>query len=83
MEFDHLELIASDIDAYHEPSNEDENATFDVDFHEIKKCKAHGLPWELNMVKCCCLSAAGFLTNNTINLTATCFEVDFSKDNCL
>ena len=82
-EFDNLELIANDIDVYHGPSNEDKNATFDVDVHEIMKCKVHGLPWELNMMKCHHLSAEGFLANNDISLIATCFEVDFSKDNCL
>ena len=40
---------------------------------------------ELNTVKCWSLSPSGFLENNDINVTASCFEVDFSfsKDQCL
>ena len=33
-------------------------------------------------MKCCSLSDAEFLVKNDINLTASCFEVDFSKDKC-
>jgi hypothetical protein len=35
---------------------------------------------ELNLVKCYSYSAAGFLDNNDINVTATCFEVDLPND---
>ena len=80
-DFDRLDLIANDMDVYHGPITNDEGALFVVDFHEIKKYKVDGLFEELNMVKCRSLSAMGFLANNDINLTATCFEVDVSKDN--
>ena len=78
---DRLDPIENDKDVYHGPTTNHESAPFVVDFHEIKKYKVEGLSEELNMVKCHSLSAMGFLANNDINLTATCFEVDFSKDN--
>jgi hypothetical protein len=54
-----------------------------VDLHAIKKNEVVGLLMELNTVKCLSLSPSGFLENNDINVTAFCFEVDFSKDQCL
>lgn len=50
---------------------------------QIKTFEAAGFPWECKMVKCPGLSADGFISNNDINLMANCFEVDFSKDDCL
>lgn len=79
-EYDNLKLITNYIDVNNGPSNDYKNATFNVDFHEIKKCKVDGLQWELNTVNCNCLSDEGFHANNDINLTASCFEVNFSKN---
>ena len=73
-DFDKLELTANDIDVYHGRIT-DENAPFVVDFLNIKKFEVDGLFWELNTVKCRSLSASGFLSNNDINFTASCFEV--------
>ena len=51
--------------------SEDGNAPFVVDFPHINKYQVTNLFKELNIVKCRSLSAAGFLSNNDINLTAT------------
>ena len=38
---------------------------------------------ELNTVKCRSWSASGFLANNDINLTASCFDIDLSREKWL
>ena len=73
-DFDKLELIANDIDMYYGRFTDD--APFVVDFLDIEKHQVNDLFKELNTVKCRSLSAAGFLLNNDMNLTATCFDVD-------
>ena len=80
-DFEPFELIANDIDIYHGPFC-DENAPFHVDLHGIEKAFNRSLLKELNTVKCFSWSCSGFLANNDINITASCFEIDFSKDEC-
>ena len=56
---------------------------FVVDFSGIKKYPVSSLFLELNTVKCQSCSAAGFLSNNDINLTASCFDIDLTRDKLL
>ena len=71
MDFDKLELVANYLDIYYGLLTGDKNAPFVADVHEIMKYKVQGLSWELNTMKCDSLSAAGFLVNNDINITAS------------
>jgi hypothetical protein len=75
-----LELAANDLDVYHGPFTANENAPMVVNLHEIKKYEVPGMGSELNTVRCHSLSALGFLANNDINVTASCCEGDFTKD---
>lgn len=45
----------------------------------ILKYTITGLPWEMNTVTCYNLSADEFLMNNDLNITATCFWVDYEN----
>ena len=76
-DFDELELKANDIDVYHGRQSND--GKFVVDFSGIKKYPVSSLFLELNTVKCQSWSAAGFLSNNDINLTASCFDIDLTR----
>eukprot|EP00956_Cyclotella_meneghiniana_P020813 scaffold37180_cov23-Cyclotella_meneghiniana.AAC.3 len=78
-DYERLELVANDIDVYHGRYT-DEGATFLVDFLDIQKYPVGDLFWELNTVKCQRWNAVGFLENNDINITASCLEVDLSRD---
>jgi len=80
-EYDQLELVANDIDVFYGPFATATDSMV-VDFHDIKKHEVTGF-WELNTVKCHSLSAWGFLNNNDLNVTASCFEVDFTTDQLL
>lgn len=80
-EFDKSELIANDIDDFYGKFGS-KDVPLVVDKKKIKKFEAAGFPWEINTVKCPSMSADGFISNH-INLVATYFEVDFSKDDCL
>ena len=52
-----------------------------VDFEGgIEKSEVVGLLLELNTVACANLCSTGFLSNNDLNITALCFEADFSTD---
>ena len=82
-DFDKLELVANDIDMYYGHFADNNNAPFVVDFLDIEKHDFDDLFMELNTVKCRSLSPAGFLLNNDINVTATCFEVDLSQEKWL
>ena len=55
-------------------------APFVVDFIDIKKYQVDNMFKELNTVKYGSWGVAGFLANNDINLTASCFEVDLTHD---
>lgn len=80
-DFDELELKANDIDVYH--GHQSNDGKFVVDFSGIKKYPVSSLFLELNTVKCQSWSAAGFLSNNDINLTASCFDIDLTRDKWL
>ena len=42
--------------------------------------KVEGVDNEINTVKCINLSAASFLANNDLNITASCIHVNFAAD---
>jgi hypothetical protein len=76
-------LVANDIDVYHEQYSDELDLPLNVDLHAIKKINVVGLPYELNMVKCFSIRSAGFLENNDNNITGSCFEIEFSRDKVL
>jgi hypothetical protein len=74
---DELELFANDIDIYHRSFTQDINKSMIVDFEGgIKKFQVAGFSQELNIATCDNLSAKGFLGNNDLNTTASCFDND-------
>lgn len=75
------ELTANDIDVYFGSFTCDPGTSMCVNMHRIEYKKVDNLPWEINTVQCENLSAENFLQNNDLNITASCFHVDFSSDN--
>lgn len=78
--FDSLSLEVNDIDAYHGTFTEDENAEIRINRGAIKYYKVDGLALEINTVECSNLSPDTFLANNDLNVTASCFYVNFTAD---
>ena len=75
------ELTANDIDVYFGSFTCDPGTSMCVNMHRIEYKKVDNLPWEINTVQCENLNAENFLQNNDLNITASCFHVDFSCDN--
>ncbi len=75
-------MIANDIDVFYEKFGF-KDVPLIMDKNQIKKFETAGFYLEINKVKCPSLSADGFTSNDDINLIATFFDVDFSKDDCL
>ena len=48
-----------------------------VNLNAIKYLKVEGVPVEVNTVECDNLSPSTFLANNDLNITASCFHVNF------
>ena len=77
---DSFVLEANDIDVYHGSFTSVAGTSMSVHLDQIDYTKIDGLEWEVNTVRCDRLSAENFLANNDINVTASCFHVDFTKD---
>ena len=68
------------MDVYFGDFAEDVNSKLIVDLNCIRYTKVDSISLEVNTIKCSNLSPRAMLTNNDINVTACCFDVDFSKE---
>ena len=87
---DPLAMPANDLDLYWGGFTDDDTKTLFVDLTKVEYSTVEGLVIGvasdldknyLNTVKCSNLSPHSLLANNDLNITATCLDVDFSRDN--
>lgn len=76
----HDKLEANDIDVYHGSFIDEADCKLIVDLHCIDYQNIDSVDWEVNTIKCSNLSTDTLLANNDINVTACCFDVDFSRE---
>jgi hypothetical protein len=70
-------LKANDIDLYHGVFCDREASRLDIYKRDIEYQTVEGVDLEVNTIKCTGLSGPNFLSNNDINITGTCFHVNF------
>ena len=79
-EVDVFELEANDVDIYHGAFTTEPGTSMVVHKDQIEYKVVEHFHWEINTVKCGLLSADNFLANNDLNITASCFHVNFASD---
>jgi hypothetical protein len=76
---DPCHLEADDIDVYYDNDDDGAGRKLIVDLSCINYQQIGSISLEVNTIKCSNLSPDTFLANNDINVTACCFDVDFSS----
>ncbi len=74
------QLKANGINVYYGGGITDINMTLVVNFNMLEYNKVDDLDWEIDTIKCEGLNEKYFLTNNDLNVTTSCFELNIELD---